>query len=65
MIIKAMNDNGDDHYDGSFTEPCPLASQFIKPHSSPSILCQETPLREFSSWIKTSSSLFPGEVGDS
>ena len=31
MMIMAMNDNGDDHYDGSFAEPCPLASQFIKP----------------------------------
>jgi hypothetical protein len=58
MMIKAMNDNGDNHYDGSFSEPCPLASQFIKPHSSWSILCQETLPREFSSWIKISASLF-------
>ena len=58
MMIMAMNDNGDDHYDGSFTEPCPLASQFIKPHSSRSILCQEILSRELSRWIKRSASLF-------
>jgi hypothetical protein len=58
MMIMAMSDNDDDHYDGSFTERCPLASQFIKPHSSLSILCQEPLPRELSSWIKRSASLF-------
>jgi hypothetical protein len=54
----AMNDNGDDNYDGSFTEPCPLVSHFIKLHSSRSILFQEFLPRELSSWIKISASLF-------
>jgi len=58
MMIMAMNDNGGDHYDGSFAELCSLVSQFIKSHSSRSILCPETLPRELSSWIKRSASLF-------
>jgi len=58
MMIMAMNDSGDDRYDGSFAEPCPLASQFIKTHSSRSTLCQEPLPRELSSWIERSPSLF-------
>jgi len=57
-MIMGMNDNGDDHYDGSFGQPCPLASQFIKTHSTRSTLCQEPLPRELSSWIKISPSLF-------
>jgi len=58
MMIMTMKDNVDDRFDGNFTEFCPLASQFIKPHSSRSILCQESLPRELSSWIKRSASLF-------